>query len=275
MHFLLPLLLSTTTLAFPTPQLSSLIPSTGDSTSSSFLPSTSLLPSSSLLSSLIPSTGDSTSSSFLPSTSLLPSSSLLSSLIPGTGTGDSTSTSLLTTNIGSSTRNDIQSGVCAPITVIYARGTTETGNVGIVAGPPFFDALKKALGDVAVQGVAGFLEGGSSSGAKFMAEMVRTAMKACPTTKIVLSGYSQGAQVVHKAAGMLSEKEQKGVVGIVVFGDPEKGKAFPGALQGMEKTFCKDGDMICTGSPIIAAPHLLYGQDAEKAAEWVKGRVGK
>ncbi|KAJ3952550.1 hypothetical protein N0V92_011006 [Colletotrichum tropicale] len=45
---------------------------------------------------------------------------------------------------------------CADITVIFARGTTEPGNVGLVTGPPFFDALKKqAAGkSVNIQGVA-------------------------------------------------------------------------------------------------------------------------
>lgn len=54
----------------------------------------------------------------------------------------------------SSTRNDL-SGACKDVTVIYARGTTELGNVGSIAGPPFFSALALKIGSsrVAVQGV--------------------------------------------------------------------------------------------------------------------------
>lgn len=56
------------------------------------------------------------------------------------------------------------------MTVIFARGTTEPGNVGVLVGPPFFDALKSRIGagNVVVQGVAypasveGFLVGGDS-----------------------------------------------------------------------------------------------------------------
>lgn len=66
-------------------------------------------------------------------------------------------------------------GACKGMTVIFARGTTETGNVGTVAGPPFFQALSaKVGGDLAVQGVdypadiPGFLVGGDVAGSKTM-----------------------------------------------------------------------------------------------------------
>lgn len=68
------------------------------------------------------------------------------------------------------------SGSCGPVTVIFARGTTEPGNVGVVAGPPFFDALEAIVGagNVVLQGVdypasiEGFLQGGDSGGAQTM-----------------------------------------------------------------------------------------------------------
>lgn len=41
----------------------------------------------------------------------------------------------------SSTRNDLQNGRCADVTIIWARGTTETGNVGTVLSGPVFNAL--------------------------------------------------------------------------------------------------------------------------------------
>jgi hypothetical protein len=67
-------------------------------------------------------------------------------------------------------------GGCADMTVVFARGTTEPGNVGLLAGPPFFDALKAMVGagNVDVQGVEyaadipGFLIGGSPQGSQTM-----------------------------------------------------------------------------------------------------------
>lgn len=57
---------------------------------------------------------------------------------------------------GSDTENGVNDNAgCTPLTVIFARGTSESGNVGTVAGPPFFSALRDSLGadKVTVQGV--------------------------------------------------------------------------------------------------------------------------
>lgn len=43
-------------------------------------------------------------------------------------------------------RNDIIDGICKPYTLIFARGTTETGNIGSIVGPPFVLALEEVLG---------------------------------------------------------------------------------------------------------------------------------
>jgi hypothetical protein len=95
------------------------------------------------------------------------------------------------------TRNDLVNGVCAPVTVIFARGTVELGNVGALAGPPFFNALADIIGsqNLAVQGVdygatiAGYLEGGDPAGAATLASLVNLAASQCPSTQVVLSGY--------------------------------------------------------------------------------------
>lgn len=74
--------------------------------------------------------------------------------------------------------NDVGTGAaCSDMTIIFARGTTEPGTVGVLAGPPFFDAVKAQLGSSAtlsVQGVdypadiPGFLEGGDKAGSQTM-----------------------------------------------------------------------------------------------------------
>ena len=77
-------------------------------------------------------------------------------------------------------RNDIIDGICKPITLIFARGTTEDGNIGDIVGPPFVGALDNVFGanNVAVQGVnnypadpAGFCAGGSATGSQNMAQV--------------------------------------------------------------------------------------------------------
>lgn len=166
--------------------------------------------------------------------------------------------------LGGDTRNDLTNGKCGQMMVIFARGTTETGNVGTLAGPQFFAALSATMGaaNVAVQGVAypadipGFLAGGDAAGSQVMAGLVKKAATACPSSKIVMSGYSQGAQLVHNAAGMLDAATAAKVDSVVMFGDPDKGDALPGITAAKVLTVCHAGDNICAGGALILAPHL-------------------
>jgi len=45
-------------------------------------------------------------------------------------------------------------------------------------------------------------------------------MAACPDTKLVASGYSQGGQLVHNAAAQLPAATASWISKVVVFGDP-------------------------------------------------------
>ena len=121
----------------------------------------------------------------------------------------------------SDTRNELSE--CKPVTVIFARGTVELGNVGSLAGPPFFNALDVAIGaeNVGVQGVdypatiEGYLEGGDPGGAATTAQLLEQAASQCPDTQIVLSGYSQGAQVVHLGEAMVSAEVAARIAAVV------------------------------------------------------------
>ncbi|RPB06008.1 cutinase-domain-containing protein [Choiromyces venosus 120613-1] len=179
------------------------------------------------------------------------------------------------------TRNELIESRCDDVIVIFARGTTELGNVGDGVGPAFFDALVALEpGRVIIQGVNdypadiwGYLGGGSDSGAKDMANSVQRAATQCPTSKIVLSGFSQGAQVTHKAAKLISTALYPKVAAIVLFGDPKNGDAFPGSLNANVKTFCRHGDLICDGLPIPTDAHSHYEDDGPEAAAYVAARV--
>ena len=112
---------------------------------------------------------------------------------------------------------------CKPITVIFARGTFELGNVGAAVGPPFFNHLDDLIGadNIAVQGVdypadvAGYLAGGDPGGAQTTAALLNQAASNCPDTQIVLSGYSQGAMVVHLGEAMVSAEVAAHIAAVV------------------------------------------------------------
>lgn len=97
-----------------------------------------------------------------------------------------------------SCRSDIEVGdsITADVAIIFARGTTEKGNIGISVGPPFSAAIAARLPSlkIAFQGVnypaefADMIQWGAV-GADTMAELVRTALRANPRIHIVLSGY--------------------------------------------------------------------------------------
>ena len=105
-----------------------------------------------------------------------------------------------TEGCGAQQRNDVDRGLCRDITVIFARGSIELGNVGYLTGPPFFDALDRRIGAgrVAVQGVhyPGSITSNADLqlGARPMKAAMQKAVLDCPETKIVLSGYRYGCR---------------------------------------------------------------------------------
>ncbi|RYO98548.1 hypothetical protein DL764_007055 [Monosporascus ibericus] len=179
--------------------------------------------------------------------------------------------------LGSSTRNDLNDGKCGSVVVIFARGTTELGNVGSVAGPPFFTALEKKVPDLVVQGVdytasiGGIIQLGDRAGSAKMAELVKKAVDQCPDSAIVMSGYSQGAMLVHNAAKQLGDVSSK-VTASVTFGDPFQRQDVAGVEN--QKVFCNVGDGVCLGTFVITPAHLTYGSDANAAADFVAQAVG-
>lgn len=95
------------------------------------------------------------------------------------------------------------SAACKAVTIIFARGTNEAGNVGEIAGPPWFSRVRASRGTAAitVQGVtyvanvAGYTAGGSVAGSAEMLRLINLAATKCPSTKIVLGGYRYFARL--------------------------------------------------------------------------------
>ncbi|KAL1983157.1 hypothetical protein VTN96DRAFT_407 [Rasamsonia emersonii] len=168
-------------------------------------------------------------------------------------------------------------GACTEYTIIFARGTSEPGNVGILVGPPLFDALESLVGSSAltIQGVndyaasvQGYLEGGDPAGSAEMANQIQQAYSACPNTKLIASGYSQGCQVVHNAISQLPAETASWISSVLLFGDPDDGQAIPNVDSSKVDTYCHEGDDICQDGLLILPAHLTYAEDVSSAAQF-------
>ncbi|KIJ46124.1 carbohydrate esterase family 5 protein [Sphaerobolus stellatus SS14] len=136
--------------------------------------------------------------------------------------------------------------------LVFARGILEAAPIGSIVGPPFKAALQSCHYGA---DIAGFEAGGDTIGSKNLAADVTAQASACPNTKIVMSGYSQGAQLVHNSSALLSAA------------------ALPEVLNSHSLTICATGDIICLGGQIITAAHLGYGANAAQAASFVVARI--
>ncbi|WP_420865835.1 cutinase family protein [Mycolicibacterium holsaticum] len=185
---------------------------------------------------------------------------------------------------------------CADIEVIFARGTDDTPGLG-TPGTAFVNALRQQTGGRSVTGYAvdypasyDFLA--AADGAADATNRVAVMAQQCPSTRIVLGGYSQGAAVIDMLAGVpplgnkigsigsappLPGSLQPNIAAVVVFGNPAAKFDNPitsSAFAGRALDLCKDGDPICSGgrNPFAHNDYVSGGQ-VQQAANFVAGLV--
>lgn len=85
---------------------------------------------------------------------------------------------------------------CGPVAVIYCKGTFEPTEYGIVVGNQFTTALQAVLpfntqfsGVGYLNGVVGYLTGGSLQGIWEMQDLAESYVSSCPNIKLVMAGY--------------------------------------------------------------------------------------
>ncbi|KAK5737379.1 hypothetical protein LTR17_006798 [Elasticomyces elasticus] len=161
------------------------------------------------------------------------------------------------------TASDIDDNTgCTALTVIFARGTSETGNIGSIAGPPMFKQLISDLGasKLTLQGVVyladavGNANCGAAGGAA-MAKEVSTILGRCPSTKGVAAS---------------------SIAAVVVFGDLFESQSIGSIPSSKVLELCASGDSIC-GTPSGGASgsgHTSYGSDASTAASFIEKTAG-
>ncbi|KAK1713335.1 hypothetical protein CaCOL14_002250 [Colletotrichum acutatum] len=190
-----------------------------------------------------------------------------------------------------STANEFKTGGCNDIIFVWARGSTEIGNMGTVVGPPVANNLKAAFpGKVAVQGVdyaagldTNFLPGGADPvGINQMKSILSDINSKCPTAIVVTGGYSQGAAVNHRAIENAPDAQKNQIAGVVTFGDTQfraDNGQIPNFPKDKIKIICAANprDTVCDGnlSAAVLAPHLSYGANAKEGADFLIAQIKK
>ncbi|OAL48038.1 cutinase [Pyrenochaeta sp. DS3sAY3a] len=193
----------------------------------------------------------------------------------------------------SSTRTELESGnsaSCPKAIFIFARASTEPGNMGISAGPLVGDALESSYGgsQVWVQGVGGpytagladnALPAGTTQAAIREAQrLFNLAASKCPSSAIVAGGYSQGTAVMSNAITGLSAAVQNQVKGVVLFGYTKNLQnlgRIPGFPTSKTRVYCQAGDLVCSGTLIVTPSHFLYTDEASiQAPIFLRGQIG-
>jgi cutinase len=208
-----------------------------------------------------------------------------------------------TTVLATGTAPTAAAASCSDIDIVFARGTGEPDGLGKV-GQAFIDALRPQLGSRTITTYAvnypatyDFLT--AADGAVDASQHIRSVIKQCPSTRIVLGGYSQGAAVVDMLVGIpplgnkvaaiqskvgdpgsaaqLADDLSGNVAAVVAFGNPSAKFSIPvtSAIPpyGVRAIdLCKDGDPICSRgrNPFAHSDYVSAGL-TDQAAGFVAG----
>jgi cutinase len=163
---------------------------------------------------------------------------------------------------------------CPDVEVVFARGTTEPPGVGGV-GQAFVDSLRSQLGDRSVglyavdYPASRDFDSSTPAGANDASGHIQSMAVNCPSTRMVLGGYSQGAAVIDISTTAMPPQVADHVAAAALFGGPKS--AFsdtlsPGPLPTIGPLYaaktidlCVPNDPICSNGVDMGA-HVAYVQ---------------
>lgn len=171
---------------------------------------------------------------------------------------------------GLATAAPAQAADCRDVELVFARGTSEPAGLGRV-GRALSDQLAASLGGrtfatYAVNYPASYDFLAAADGATDATNRIAAVSQACPDTRFVLGGYSQGAAVVDMLLGIPPLGNKVGDVGsappmpqslaskvaaVAVFGNPATKFGNPASVAlppfaGKVIDLCNPGDPICS-----------------------------
>lgn len=178
---------------------------------------------------------------------------------------------------------------CPDIEVVFARGTDEPPGLGRV-GNAFVGALRdkvggRSVGTYAVNYPANYDFLAAASGANDASAHIQWMVNNCPSTRLVLGGYSQGAAVIDVIAAVpfpavgftspMPPNVPEHVAAIAVFGNPTAKLGLPMTVSPVYGSrsidLCNPGDPVCTDGDSVPAHRAYDGAAANDAANFVAG----
>jgi cutinase len=170
------------------------------------------------------------------------------------------------------------SGGCADVLLLAARGTGEPGTLGVVVGDPLRRALHERVGSASAAPVdypaATITLNGILRGAENVVDELTRQAEACPDQQFALAGYSQGAMVILTSLNDLPPDLADRVAAVVLFGNPLRARG-TGEFVDRTMDICATGDEICHGGPGNGTGfgHLSYTSDVDRAAQFIAEHI--
>lgn len=175
------------------------------------------------------------------------------------------------------------SAACPDAEVVFARGREEPPGVGAV-GDALVNSLRgKTRMSIGVYGVNYPANISTGSGANDMSAHVQSMARDCPNTRLVLGGYSLGAEVADLVTAgrpllgftnVLPPGVDQHVAAVALFGNGTRGLS--PAFAGKTIDQCAPGDPICgrgTNWPSHLQPSYIDSGLVDQAASFVAGRL--
>jgi cutinase len=123
----------------------------------------------------------------------------------------------------------------------------------------------------------------------------RQVISACPDTRVLLAGYSQGAQVSGDAFQLLTAAERAHVLGLFLLSDPHRNASdlaadtgsasagparagarllFPLTIPERVRSYCQAGDPVCDGPFHLDGWHLTLNDHPAEHLNYVTAKTG-